>query len=122
MEALKVLVVFTAFVILFIALQTLFSFRVPKNGILPNFLIAVSSDEMYVHLRIFSYRPLVLELAADVLNHVMKSLLMYFGPEGPCFSKKLTHIFFAKFVNRLWKFLLSSSWSLIEIRIILIIK
>ena len=85
MEALKVLVVFTAFVILFIALQTLFSFRVPKNGILPSFLIAVSSNEMYVHLRIFSYRPLVLELAADVLNHVMKSLLMYFEPEEPCF-------------------------------------
>ena len=74
MEALKDLVVFTAFVILFIALQTLFSFRIPKYGILHNFLIAVSSDEIYVHLRIFSYKPLVLELSAEVLNHVMKSL------------------------------------------------
>ena len=85
MEALKDLAVFTAFVILFIALQILFLFRIPKNGTLPSFLIAVRSDEMYVHLRIFSYRPLVFVLAAEILNHVMKSLLMYLEPEGPYF-------------------------------------
>ena len=85
MEALKDLVVFTAFVILFIALHILFSFRIPKNGTLPSFLIAVRSDEMYVHLRMFSYRPLVFVLAAKMLNHVKKSLLMYLEPEGPYF-------------------------------------
>ena len=72
-EALKVRVVLTAFVILFIVQQILFSFRIPEYGILPSFLIAVSSDEKYVHLSIFSYRPLVLGLAAKVLNHVKKS-------------------------------------------------
>ena len=82
-EALKVRVVLTAFVILFIAQQILFSFRIPKYGILPSFLIAVSSDEIYVHLRIFSYKLLELGLAVKELSHVKKSLLMYLEPEGP---------------------------------------
>ena len=55
MEALKVLEVFTAFDIFCIALHILFSFKVPKKGTLFSFLIAVSSDEEYVHFRIFSY-------------------------------------------------------------------
>ena len=91
-EALKVRVVLTAFVILFIALQILFSFRIPRYGILPSFLIAVSSDERYVHLRIFSYKLLELGLAVKELSHVKKSLLMYLEPEGPCFSEKLTSL------------------------------
>ena len=45
MEALKDLAVFTAFVILCIALHILFSFKVPKKGTLLSFLIAVRSDE-----------------------------------------------------------------------------
>ena len=98
-EARKVRAVLTDFVILFIAPQILFSFRIPKYGILPSFLIAVSSHDIYVHLRIFSYRLLELGLAVKELSHVKKSLLMYFDPEGPCFSEKLTHIVFAKFAN-----------------------
>ena len=99
MEARKVRAVLTDFVILFIAPQILFSFRIPKYGILPSFLIAVSSDEKYVHLRIFSYKLLELGLAVKELSHVKKSLLIYFDPEGPCFSEKLTHIVFAKFAK-----------------------
>ena len=45
MEALKDLAVFTAFVILCIALHILFSFRVPKKGTLLSFFIAVRSED-----------------------------------------------------------------------------
>ena len=76
MEALKVLEVFTAFDIFCIALHILFSFKTPNNGTLFSFLIAVSSDEEYVHFRIFSYSPLVFVFAADILIHVIKSLLI----------------------------------------------
>ena len=43
----------------------------------------MSSHDIYVHLRIFSYKFFELGLAVEALSHVKKSLLIYFDPEGP---------------------------------------
>ena len=59
----------------------------------------MSSHDIYVHLRIFSYKFFELGLEVKALSHVKKSLLINFDPEGPYFSEKLTHIVFAKSVN-----------------------
>ena len=55
-----------------------------------------------MHFKIFSYNPLVFVFAADILNHVMKSLLIYLEFAGPYFSNRLTHMRFAKLVSTLW--------------------
>ena len=62
----------------------------------------MSSHDIYLTLRIFSYRFFELGLEVNVLSHVKKSFPIYFDPEGPYFSEKLTQIVFAKSVNLLW--------------------
>ena len=67
-----------------------------------------------MHFRIFSYSPLVFVFAADMLIHVIKSLLMYLEFVGPYVSHRLSHMRFAKLVSTLWNCRLSSSCSLID--------
>ena len=67
-----------------------------------------------MHFRIFSYNPLVLVFAADIVIHVIKSLLIYLEIAGPYISNRLSHMRFAKLVCTLWNCLLSSLWSLID--------
>ena len=55
-----------------------------------------------MHFRIFSYSPLVFVFAADMLIHVIKSLLMYLEFVGPYISHRLSHMRFAKLVSTLW--------------------